>query len=98
MSSERFRPDLYVLARIIETLASNGPMKRTRLAMACGLSYDKFEKYLEWLVNKGLVSINDDGLVRLTKDGERTYEELVMWIRRYVGSLRITGLRTRANE
>jgi predicted transcriptional regulator len=92
MSSREFRPDLYVLARIIEALVNNGPMKRTKLAIACGLSYDKFERYLEWMVRKNLVIIDGDGFVRLTKDGERTYEELVQWIKRYVGSLRINRI------
>ena len=36
--------------------------------------------------------INSDGVVRLTRDGERTYEELVLWIKRYVGSLRINRI------
>mgnify|MGYP001770730035 FL=1 len=92
MSSREFRPDLYVLARIIEALVNNGPMRRTRLATACGLSYDKFERYLDWMINRGLVVVDGDGLVRLTRDGERTYEELVLWIKRYVGSLRINRI------
>ncbi len=33
MSSREFRPDLYVLARIIEVLVNNGPMRRTRLQL-----------------------------------------------------------------
>ena len=92
MSFREFRPDLYVLARIVETLVNNGPMRRTRLATACGLSYDKFERYLDWMVSKDLVVIDGDGLVRLTRDGERTYEELVLWIKMYVGSLRINRI------
>ena len=92
MGSRDFKPNLYVLARIIEALNSNGPMKRTNLATASGLSYDKLEKYLNWMIEKGLATVDGDGLVRLTKDGERTYEELVTWIKRYVGSLKVTKL------
>ncbi len=84
MSSREFRPDLYVLARIIEALVNNGPMKRTRLAAACGLSYDKLERNLNWMIKRNLVLIDGDVFVRLTRDGERTYEELVLWIKRYV--------------
>ncbi|GAB6945925.1 hypothetical protein JCM16161A_00550 [Vulcanisaeta sp. JCM 16161] len=92
MNSREFRPDLYVLARIIEALVNNGPMKRTRLATACGLSYDKLERYLNWMIERNLVLIDGDGFVKLTRDGERTYDELVSWIKKYVGSLRISRI------
>ncbi|GGI79299.1 hypothetical protein GCM10007112_15290 [Vulcanisaeta souniana JCM 11219] len=67
-------------------------MKRTRLATVCGLSYDKLERYLNWMIERNLVLIDGDGIVRLTRDDERTYEELVLWIKRYVGSLRISRI------
>ncbi|MFP3239481.1 MAG: winged helix-turn-helix domain-containing protein [Caldivirga sp.] len=89
MSTENFKPNLYVLARIIKTLMDNGSMKRTNLAQASGLSYDKLQRYLNWMSERGLVTIDGDGYVRLTKEGAKTYDELVQWIIRYVGSLRL---------
>ena len=56
------------------------------------MSYDKFERYLDWMISKGLVVVDGDGLIRLTRYGERTYEELVLWIKKYVGSLRINRI------
>jgi len=71
MSTENFKPNLYVLARIIKTLMDNGSMKRTNLAQASGLSYDKLQRYLNWMSERGLVTIDGDGYVRLTKEGLR---------------------------
>ena len=89
MSTENFKPNLYVLARIIKALIDNGPMKRTNLAQASGLSYDKLQKYLNWMIEKGLITVDDDGYVSLTREGAKTYDELVQWIIKYVGSLRL---------
>ncbi|WP_292000344.1 winged helix-turn-helix domain-containing protein [Caldivirga sp.] len=89
MSTEEFKPNLYVLARIINTLMGNGGMRRTNLATASGLSYDKLQRYLDWMTSKGLVVIDGDGYVRLTNDGVRAYEELVKWVIKYVGSLKV---------
>jgi hypothetical protein len=90
MSTGNFKPNLYVLARIIKTLMDNGSMKRTNLAQASGLSYDKLQRYLNWMSERGLVTIDGDGYVRLTKEGAKAYDELVQWIIRYVGSLRLS--------
>jgi len=79
MSTENFKPNLYVLARIIKALIDNGPMKRTNLAQASGLSYDKLQKYLNWMIEKGLVAIDGDGYVSLTREGAKAYDELVQW-------------------
>ncbi|MEM4650569.1 MAG: winged helix-turn-helix domain-containing protein [Pyrobaculum sp.] len=89
MSTENFKPNLYVLARIIKALIDNGPMKRTNLAQASGLSYDKLHKYLNWMIEKGLITVDGDGYVSLTREGAKAYDELVQWIIKYVGSLRL---------
>jgi predicted transcriptional regulator len=90
MSTGSFKPNLYVLARIIKTLMDNRVMKRTNLAQASGLSYDKLQRYLNWMSERGLITIDGDGYVRLTKEGAKAYDELVQWIIRYVGSLRLS--------
>jgi len=89
MSTESFKPNLYVLARIIKALIDNGVMKRTNLAQASGLSYDKLQRYLNWMIEKGLIAVDGDGYVRLTREGAKAYDELVQWIIKYVGSLRL---------
>lgn len=78
------RPDLYVVARILERLYHEpNPMLKTRLQVAVGTNYDVFVKYLEWMRTKGLIAIVDnDGhqMVRLTEDGSESYSKLVVWI------------------
>jgi len=76
-----------VFARIIKTLRENSNMKRTSLATACGLAYDKMAKYLEWMLEKGFVEIDSEGFVYLTEKGEEAYEKLVKWILEHVGRL-----------
>jgi hypothetical protein len=36
-----------------------------------------------------LIAIDGDGYVRLTREGAKAYDELVRWIIKYVGSLRL---------
>jgi len=82
------RPDLYVMARIIKELKDNGSMKRTALSTACGLSYDKFTRYADWMLGKKLIQINDEGDVSITKSGLDAYDSIVRWILEHVGRLR----------
>lgn len=81
------KPDLYVVARIIKTLRENNGMKKTNLSTASGLAYDKMVKYLEWMVEKGFVETDSEGLIYLTKKGEDAYEKLVAWILEHIGRL-----------
>jgi len=82
------RPDLYVIARIIKTLMDNGGMKKTALATSTGLAYDRLSKYVDWMAEKQLVTLDGEGEVHLTKLGAETYQELVGWIMKYVGKLK----------
>jgi predicted transcriptional regulator len=87
------RPDLYVLARFLDTLHSNGqPMKKTNLQMRVGLNYPRFIEYLEWLVSHGLVlQKEEDGgeLYSLSPQGLDSYHRLVAWIRETMKGMRI---------
>jgi len=83
------RPDLYVLARILDSLyRANGPMLRTHLQVASNVNYDIFSRYLEWMRGKGLVGIEDssDGHIRvaLTSEGSEAYRKIVQWINEVV--------------
>lgn len=79
------RPDLYVVARLLERLwREDGPMVKTRLQVAANVNYDVFSRYLTWLVAKGLVSLegNPDAHERvvLTPKGAEAYRKLVQWV------------------
>ncbi|MCI4366219.1 MAG: winged helix-turn-helix domain-containing protein [Thermoplasmata archaeon] len=74
MVSSPIRPDLFVVVRILESLGRAGaPLGKTRLQGAAGTNYTVFSRYLELLLERGLVeSIADDGgteSLRLTKKG-----------------------------
>src|SRR2546422_1614460 len=69
-----WKPDLYVVARILEHLwRSSDPMLKTRLQVAANVNYDVFKRYLEWLMTSGLASLtlSNDGheKVSLTAKG-----------------------------
>ena len=83
------RLDLYVIARIIVVLKEKGSINRTNLATSTGLAYDKLVKYLAWMIEKKLVvTSEEDGIVSLTAEGSKSYDELVDWIMRYIGKVR----------
>ncbi len=80
--------DLYVVARIIIVLKERGSINKTNLASLTGLAYDRFAKYLSWMIEKKLVSSNEEGILSLTEQGAKSYDELVDWIMRYIGRVR----------
>ena len=82
------KPDLYVVARIVNVLREQGPMKRTQLSVTTRLSYDTLVKYLAWMNHRGFISIDAEENVVLTKEGEEVYDRLVKWILEHVGKLR----------
>lgn len=83
------RPDLYVLARLLERLwLADGPMVKTRLQVAANVNYDVFSRYLSWMLAKGLVALenNSDGHERvvLLLKGAEAYRKLVQWVNEIV--------------
>lgn len=79
------RPDLYVVARMLDCLwDANGPMLRTHLQLASNVNYDILTRYLDWMRDRGLVSLEDgpDGHVRvaLTEKGREAYLKITQWI------------------
>lgn len=79
------RPDLYVVARMLERLwREEKPMLKTRLQVASRVNYDVFRKYVSWMSERGLVSLenSEDGheRVMLTPKGAEAYRKLVQWI------------------
>ena len=83
------RPDLYVVARLLERLwRQDAPVVKTRLQVAANVNYDVFTRYLEWMKGRGLVSLENsaDGheRVALTPKGRESYRTLVLWIHEIV--------------
>jgi predicted transcriptional regulator len=83
------RPDLYVVARLLERLwRQDAPVVKTRLQVAANVNYDVFTRYLEWMMGRGLVSLENsaDGheRVALTPKGRESYRTLVQWIHEIV--------------
>ncbi len=83
------RPDLYVVARLLERLwREDTPMLKTRLQVAANVNYDVFSRYLSWMLDRGLVALENspDGHERiaLTPKGHEAYRRLVQWINEVV--------------
>jgi predicted transcriptional regulator len=83
------KPDLYVVARILERLwKENQPMVKTRLQVAANLNYDVFTKYLNWMLEKGLVtktnSPDEHERIGLTPKGVEAYAKLIQWINEFM--------------
>jgi predicted transcriptional regulator len=83
------RPDLYVVARLLERLwREDAPMLKTRLQVAAKVNYDIFSRYLSWMVERGLVVIESSpdahARVSLTRKGQESYLKLVQWINEVV--------------
>lgn len=84
------RPDLYVVARILDSLRrSDRDLNRTQLQIASGMNYTLFQHYLELVVARGLVELVDEQgrpqLVRLTAKGYEALMFLVRGIEKVVG-------------
>lgn len=90
------KPDLYVIARIIKILMENGSTKKTMLATSTGLAYDRLTRYIDWMSDRKLVTLDEEGEVHLTQLGAETYQELVSWIMKYVGKLKFPRFDGRA--
>ncbi|HUR62450.1 MAG TPA: winged helix-turn-helix domain-containing protein [Candidatus Thermoplasmatota archaeon] len=78
------RPDLYVLARFLDSLwRDQRPRRRTDLQLAVRLNYTVYKRYLEWMERKGLVVVGE--AISITPKGVETYKTLVTWIKDAVG-------------
>ncbi|MCL1976856.1 MAG: winged helix-turn-helix domain-containing protein [Candidatus Bathyarchaeota archaeon] len=87
--------DLYVIARIIEALKERKHLNRTALATVTGLSYDRLVRYLSWMSEQGFVTLDTEGIVHLTNEGQHAYEQLVQWILKHIGQLKFRRLEPR---
>ena len=88
------KPDLYVVARFLDIMYSNGSaMKKTNIQMLLGVNYPRFMEYLEWLLNHELVedSLDEEKTerIRLTPKGIDSYHRLVDWIKETLDGVKI---------
>ena len=51
--------------------------------MAVRVNYNVYRKYLDWMAEKGLITVDDT--VTITPKGLETYKSLVTWIKNTVG-------------
>jgi predicted transcriptional regulator len=72
------RPDLYVVLRLLETLARNSNrLSRAALQRGAGINYTLFVRYVELLEARNLVCLgNPGGEVELTAKGYEAYQFL----------------------
>jgi len=61
---------------------------KTRLQVAANVNYDVFSRYLEWILSRGLVSIENAAggheRITLTPKGHEAYRRLVQWVNEVV--------------
>ncbi len=82
------RPDLFVLGRLLEAIASApGPVRRTPLQQRAGLNYTVFQRYLDYLLRHGMVTSSPagDDLLELTPKGVEAYRFLADGLTRIFG-------------
>jgi predicted transcriptional regulator len=87
------RPDVYVVARILERLwRAQRPYGKTALQNAVRLNTRVYGRYLHWMSTRGHVVIRDEAggeRVVITAKGIETYRSLASWIADTVGNGRL---------
>jgi predicted transcriptional regulator len=89
------KPDLYVVARFLDIMYSNGTgMKKTNIQMLLGINYPRFMEYLGWLLKHDLVTQTLDEeekaeRIILTPKGIDSYHRLVDWIKETLDGVKI---------
>ena len=86
------KPDLFLVARFLEKLSAPDwevpiSITRSKLQRAVRLNYDVFTKYLDFLSARRLIEVvpaSGSPVIRITKEGRRTYTELIEWLERLV--------------
>ena len=73
-----------MVARFLERLwRDERSHRRTDLQLAVRLNYNVYRKYLDWMQEKGLITVGET--VAITPKGLETYRSLVTWIKDTVG-------------
>jgi len=91
MPGSAFKPDPYVVARFFDRLqrSKTGSLKRTRLQVATGLNWSLFTRYLDRLLELGLLELEEEGneiLIRPTPKGRELYRQLLNSLEQLLGA------------
>ena len=95
---EEWQPDLAVVSRFLAKLwrPDGEPareLSRSRLQAAVGLNYDRFVRYLDAMMAKGLVlnglDTKGQSVLRLSPAGRDAYARLATWLREVFGDDRL---------
>jgi predicted transcriptional regulator len=83
------RPDLFIVARLLDRLWREGaPVMKTRLSVAANMNYDQLGRYLSWLSMRDLVAIENPlsghARVTITDKGKVAYLKLIEWLKQFV--------------
>lgn len=77
----RFYPDLYVVTKILLLLADG--RSRREAALLSGVSYSRFQQYVEYLKERGFVTGDEE--LRLTPKGAEAAARLAQLIKELTG-------------
>jgi predicted transcriptional regulator len=91
MRRSTFKPDPYVVARFYDRLrrSKEGRLKRTRLQTATGLNWSVFTRYLDRLLELGLLEVEQEGketFIRPTPKGREFYQSLLTRLEQLLGT------------
>lgn len=83
------RPDLFIVARFLgHIVEAKRPLGKTELQLKANVNYTVFQRYLKWLLDRGLVRLQGKrGDVELTQAGRDAHARLASWIHDVVGRL-----------
>ena len=78
MVDQGFRMNPYIVARFFERLrkAKTGRLQKTRLQVATGLKWPIFARYLDRLLQIGMLGTEEESgesYIRITKKGQKFY-------------------------
>jgi len=76
MADRRFKPNPFIVARFFERLrgARAGRLGKTRLQVATGLKWSLFARYLDRLLDLGLLTVEEDSGDIYIKGTDRGWE------------------------
>jgi len=91
MSGSTFKPDPYIVARFYDRLqrSKEGRLKRTRLQVSTGLNWSIFTRYLDRLIELGLLEVEEEGkeiFIRSTPKGREFYRSLLIRLEQLLGT------------
>ena len=86
--------DIYIIARFLEPfILGNVGLRRTHLARRTGLNYSDFQRYLNFLLERGILEFSGEGdaLVVITKKGRKLYSDIILPFSEMIDDKRLLG-------